>query len=82
MSEKEVVDRLSDSDRMIVEVAKANKKLALVQAEKALAQNETADVSYKYMVLQLYMKYGLTAQDAIDESGNIIRGGAKDKSNG
>jgi len=67
---------------MIVEVAKANKRLALAQAEKALAQNETADVSYKYMILQLYMKYGLTAQDAIDESGNIIRGGAKDKSNG
>jgi len=82
MTEKEVVEKLSDSDRMIVEVAKANKRLALAQAEKALAQNETADVSYKYMILQLYMKYGLTAQDAIDESGNIIRGGAKDKSNG
>jgi hypothetical protein len=74
--DKKTVDKLLDSDRMLIELAKANKKLALANAEKALAQNETADVNYKYMVLQLYMKYNLSAQDTIDELGNIVRGGA------
>lgn len=69
-------ERLSDVDRMALDLAKSNKKLAVAQAEKALAQNETAEVSYKYVVLQLYMKYGLTAEDAITEAGDIIRGGA------
>lgn len=79
MSDEILVTKLADADRMVIELAKANKKLALANAEKALAQNETADINYKYMVLQLYMKYKLTPQDTIDESGNIIRGGATQK---
>jgi hypothetical protein len=72
-----MVDQLQDVDRMALELAKSKRMVALAQAEKALAQNETADVSYKYVVLQLYMKYGLTEADAIDESGKILRGGAQ-----
>lgn len=72
-----IVDQLQDVDRMALELAKSKRMVALAQAEKALAQNETADVSYKYVVLQLYMKYGLTEADAIDESGKILRGGAQ-----
>lgn len=71
-----VVEKLSDVDRMALELAKNNRKLALAQAEKALAQNETAELGYKYIVLKLYMKYGLTESDAISESGEIMRGGA------
>jgi len=72
-----MVEQLQDVDRMALELAKSKRMVALAQAEKALAQNETADVSYKYVVLQLYMKYGLTEVDAIDESGKILRGGAQ-----
>jgi len=68
--------RLHEVDRMALELAKANRKTALANAEKALAQNETAELGYKYVVLQLYMKYGLTEVDAISEAGEIIKGGA------
>lgn len=70
-------EKLSDVDRMSLELAKSAKKLAVAQAEKALAQNETADISYKYVVLQIYMKYKLSEADAITESGEIIRNGAQ-----
>lgn len=68
--------RLSEVDRLSLELAKSNRRLALANAEKALAQNETAEVSYKYVVLQLYMKYGLSEADAINEQGEILKGGA------
>lgn len=71
-----VVEQLTEVDKMTLELAKLKRHLALAQAEKALAQNDTADVSYKYIVLQLYMKYGLTEADAIDESGKILKGAA------
>ena len=59
-----------------MELAKSNKKLALVTAEKALAQHESAEVSYKYVVLQLFMKYGLSPSvDLLNEDGSFIRGG-------
>ena len=66
-------ERLQEQDRLTLEIAKMNKKMATLAAEKAIAQNETAEMQYKYVVLQLYMRYGLTAQDGIDENGNIIR---------
>jgi len=70
------VDRLSEVDRLTLELAKARKQTALAEAKTALSQNETADLSYKYTVLQLYMRYGLTEADAITEAGEIKRGGA------
>lgn len=70
------VVRLQEVDRLALELSKANRKIALVQAEKALAQNETAELAYKYVVLQIYMKYGLTETDAITENGEILKGGA------
>lgn len=73
---KEVPTKLSDVDRMSLELAKSNKRTALALAEKALAQNEVAELSYKYTVLQLYMRYGLTEADALSEAGDILRGGA------
>ncbi len=69
-------EKLSEVDRLALELAKANRKIALTQAEKAIAQNETSELAYKYVVLQLYMKYGLTEVDAISEAGDILRGGA------
>lgn len=69
-------EKLSEIDRLTLELAKANKKIALTQAEKSIAQNETSELAYKYVILQLYMKYGLTEADAISEAGDILRGGA------
>jgi hypothetical protein len=69
------IQKLSDVDMMVLELAKSNRKVALAQAETALSKNELADVSYKYTVLQLYMKYGLTQIDKINEDGTIVFGG-------
>jgi hypothetical protein len=67
---------LLDIDKMALELAKARRQIALAQSEKAMAQQESAELAYRYVVLQLYMKYGLNESDAIDESGKIIIGGA------
>jgi len=69
-------ESLADQDRMALELAKANRKTALAVAEKALAQNETAELAYKYVVLQICMKYGLTEADVLNEDGTFVRGGA------
>lgn len=68
--------RLSDVDRMALELAKQRRQTALAEAKTALAQNENAELAYKYVVLQIYMKYGLSDADAISEAGDIVKGGA------
>jgi len=71
-----IKEKLSEEDRLSLDLAKARRETALAQAKEALAKNETAELAYKYVVLQLYMKYGLTAQDALSEAGDILRGAA------
>lgn len=67
-------ETMSKEDIQSLEMARLTMQVALKEAEKALAENKAADLSYKYFILQLYMKYGLTAADALDEKGNIHRG--------
>lgn len=69
-------EMLPEMDRMALELAKSRKQTAQATAEKALAQHETADLAYKYVVLQLYMKHSLTQEDALSEDGAVLRGGA------
>src|SRR5574338_215856 len=69
-------ERLHEVDRLALELAKAKRQTTLAEAKTALANNENAELSYKYVVLQIYMKYGLTDKDAISEAGEILRGGA------
>jgi hypothetical protein len=84
MSEDNVVElappaptpKLGEVDRMALELAKSKRQTALAEAKTALAQNENAELAYKYVVLQLYMKYGLTERDAISENGDILKDGA------
>jgi hypothetical protein len=77
-----VQEKMHEQDRMLLEVAKSRKETAMAQAREAAAKNETAELTYKYIVLQLYMKYGLTAADAISENGDIVRGGAIQQAQG
>jgi len=72
-----VPEKMSDVDRLSLDLAKANRKTALAEAQTALAKNDNAELAYKYVVLQIYMKYGLTEADAITEAGEILRGGAQ-----
>lgn len=69
-------ERLQEVDRMALELAKSKRQTALAEAKTALANNDNAELSYKYVVLQIYMKYGLTEADAITEAGEVLRGGA------
>ncbi len=66
-------ESLSVEDKHHLEVAKVRRQLVLSQAEKALAQNEAADVSFKYLILQLHVKYHITDVDGLDDNGNIFR---------
>jgi hypothetical protein len=68
--------KLMDIDKMALDLAKERRQTALAEAKTALAKNENAELAFKYVVLQLYMKYGLTDADAISEAGDIVRGGA------
>lgn len=69
-----IPEALSEVDRLTLELAKMHRKVALANAEKTLAQNDTAEISYKYLLLKLYVKYGLDPEkDVLHENGNILR---------
>jgi hypothetical protein len=70
-------ERMSEVDKLNLDLIRTKRQTALAEAKTALANNEKAELEYKYLVLQIYMKYGLTADDAISENGDIVRGGAK-----
>lgn len=74
--------RLLEVDRLALELAKSKRQTALAEAKTALANNDNAELSYKYVVLQLYMKYGLTDRDAINETGEILKDGAVPQNQG
>jgi len=67
--------QISEIDRMAMELAKATKKAAEAEAGKAIAQHDTAALNYRYIVLQIYMKYGLSSNDALGENGSIVYNG-------
>lgn len=75
-------ESLHPEDKQVLEIAKLQKKLAEKEAQKALAENNSADLQYRYLILQLYMKYGMTALDALDEQGNIHRNYQQQKPQG
>jgi len=72
-------EKIAEVDRMALELAKSKRETALAEAKTALANNEKADLAYRYVVLQIYLKYGLTDKDALSEGGDIVRGGAVPK---
>lgn len=65
---------LSEQDKHALDLVKMKKALALANAEKALAQNEAAELQYNNLVLQLTFKYSLKEKDVITEQGEIKRG--------
>jgi hypothetical protein len=69
-------ERIAEVDRMALELAKSKREVALAEAKTALANNEKADLAYRYVVLQIYLKYGMNERDALSENGEVVRGGA------
>lgn len=76
VSPPQAIEKLSDVDKLNLDLAKTKRQTALAEAKTALANNENAELQFKYLVLQLYMKYGLNQNDALSENGDIVRGGA------
>jgi hypothetical protein len=58
------MDKISEKDRLIIDVASLEKKIAELQLE-------SANLKYKNKILQLYLNYGLTQNHFIDAEGNI-----------
>jgi hypothetical protein len=71
--------RLSETDKLTLDLAKERRATALAEAKSAVSKGETADLTYKYVVLQLYLKYHLSEQDALNENGDILYGANKPK---
>jgi hypothetical protein len=79
---QKLTETISNEDRAVLEMAKMNRKLAFSEAQKALAQNESAEMAHRYALLQLYMKHSLNPdKDLIDEQGNIHRDAKKTSTN-
>lgn len=74
--------KLADMDKMALDLAKSRRQTVLAEAKTALANNEAAEANFKYLVLQIYMKYGLNSADAISEDGTILIGGAVQENQG
>lgn len=74
--------KLMDVDKLQLDLAKEKRSTALAEAKTALANNEKAELAFKYVVLQIYMKYGLTDADAISETGEIVKNGAVRQTSG
>ncbi len=68
--------KLSDVDKAALDLAKERRATAQSEVKLAQSKGENAELSFRYVVLQLYMKYGLTNQDALAEDGTIVIGGA------
>jgi hypothetical protein len=68
-------EKLSEQDLNTLREAIVNAKLARLTAEKSIAENNAADLSHRYIVLQLFVKYGLAlGVDSIDDAGTFVRG--------
>jgi hypothetical protein len=67
-------ESIQEVDKIILELVSTQEKLAVAEAEKALAKSETASLRYKYVLLQIYMKYNMSSSDKLSENGLIIRG--------
>jgi hypothetical protein len=73
---------ISEAERLTLELAQMQRKLSASNAELALARTELSELQHKYLILQLYHKYGLSDKDAIGEQGQILRDYVKEIPNG
>lgn len=65
--------QMLETDVLQLQLAKSKRETALAEAKTAIANNEKAELNYKYIVLQLYFRYNLKATDSLTEEGVITR---------
>jgi hypothetical protein len=69
----ELVERLVDADKSVLDLAKARRETALEKAKTALAQSEVSELAYNNVILQLAIRYHLVDGDIINDDGSIKR---------
>lgn len=77
MSEKEEKNKaefLDPADMAQISAAKSKVALAVSEAEKTSANAKIADLEYRVLVQHIFLKYGMSVNDRIeDNNGQIIR---------
>jgi hypothetical protein len=69
--------KLSDLDKMALDLAGQKRATILAEAKLAVSKGETAELAFRYTILELYRKYNLSNNDAFNENGDIIYGANK-----
>jgi hypothetical protein len=59
--------KISGEDLKAILEFKMNASMRSVQVEKAVLESEKADLQYQNTMLRLYVKYGLSSENIIDE---------------
>lgn len=72
-SNVQITERLEDADKTALDLVKAKRETASMNAKLAVSQSETADLTYNNLVLRLALKYRLSDGDLLGEDGTITR---------
>lgn len=70
-------ESLSQEDMLSIERAQAKLELAALTARAASSESELAQMQYKNIIMQLFMKYGLSKSDTINRDGTITKNGSE-----
>lgn len=64
--------KLNDEALKAISNAKSRAILVAAQADKAVAEAKVAELEYRSVIQQAFIKYGLSLNDTIDERTGII----------
>lgn len=73
ISESPQKEYLTSEDKNVFDTVKNKLMFAKLTAEKVLAENQAAELSYQNVLLRLAMKYNLKDGDNINEDGELVR---------
>lgn len=77
------MEKIEDKDLYMITVSKMKIELATAEAEKYVLTAKLADSQFKNTVNNIFMKYGLSQGDIIDEkTGEITRAKKEEENNG
>lgn len=68
-----VAERLTDTDKNVMDNARLKSDLEFERVKTALSQKENAELSYNNLVLSMALKYRLSEGDIIEADGTIKR---------
>ena len=72
MNQYKDVASIEENDLQVITTAKQRAISAAQQAEKVVAEAKVAELEYRNVVQQVFLKYGLSLQDRIDETTGLI----------